>query len=110
MIGNVKRRRKSYCRIRTLMTVVSASQEICFFCAWEGEAFALEGSFSSETAVVLGLVAFLTVIYDAFLVENEMENVIEILTLTWTELGIFDESYLFPSLSPSLNYVLVKFP
>lgn len=52
----------------------------------------------------------LTVIYDAFLVENEMESVTEILTLTWTELGIFDESSLFPSLSPSLNYVLVKFP
>lgn len=52
----------------------------------------------------------LTVIYDAFLVENEMESVTEILTLTWTELGIFDESSLSPSLSPSLNYVLVKFP
>lgn len=60
--------------------------------------------------VVSGLVAFLTVIYDAFLVESEMENVIEIVTLTWTEMGIFDESSLFPSLSPSLNYVLVKFP
>lgn len=52
----------------------------------------------------------LTVIYDAFLAENEMENGIETLTSTWTELGIFDESSLSPSLSPSLNYVLVKFP
>lgn len=92
------------------MTVFSVSQGICFFCVWVGEAFALEGSFSLEMVVVLGLVSFLTVIYDAFLVENEMESVTEILTLTWTELGIFDESSLFPSLSPSLNYVLVKFP
>lgn len=52
----------------------------------------------------------LTVIYDAFLAENEMENGIETLTLTWTELGIFDESSPSPSLFPSLNYVLVKFP
>lgn len=81
-IGNVRRRRKSYCQIKTLMTVFSASPAICFFCAWVGEAFALEESSSSETAVVWGWVAFLTVICDAFLVENERENVIETLTLT----------------------------
>lgn len=70
----------------------------------------MEDSSSLEMVVVLGLVAFLTVIYDAFLVGNEMENGIETLTSTWTELGIFDEFSLSPSLSPSLNYVLVKFP
>lgn len=80
-IGNVRRRRKSYCQIKTLMTVFSASPAICFFCAWVGEASALEESSSSETAVVWGWVA-LTVICDAFLVENERENVIETLTLT----------------------------
>lgn len=80
-IGNVRRRRKSYCQIEMLMTVFSASLVICFSCAWVGEAFALEESSSSEMAVVWGLVAFLTVICDAFLVENEMENVIETLTL-----------------------------
>lgn len=52
----------------------------------------------------------LTVIYGAFWVENEMENGIGTLTWTWTELGISDESSPSPSLSPSLNYVLVKFP
>lgn len=110
VIGNVRRRKRSYYQIKMLMTVFSSSQAIYFFCVWVGEAFALEDSSSLEMVVVLGLVAFLTVIYDAFLAENEMENGIETLTSTWTELGIFDESSLSPSLFPSLNYVLVKFP
>lgn len=37
---------------------LTASQGICFFCAWEGEAFALAGSFSVGMVVVSGLVAF----------------------------------------------------
>lgn len=37
---------------------LTASLVTCFFCAWVGEAFALEESSSSGTAVVSGLVAF----------------------------------------------------
>lgn len=88
----------------------TASQGICSSCAWVGEAFSGAGSSCAGTAGAGGWVSFLTVICGAFWVENEMENGIWILTWTWTETGISDESSPSPSLSPSLNYVLVKFP
>lgn len=108
--GSVRRMKRSCCRTERPRIVFSASPGICSVCAWVGEAFSWAGSSCAGTAGAAGWVAFLTVIYGAFWVENEMENGIGILTWTWTDLGISGESSLSPSLSPSLSYVLVMFP
>lgn len=50
------------------------------------------------------------VIYDAFLVLNEMQTVSETLTLTWIEKESFDDSFPFPSPFPSLKFFLEMAP